>query len=92
MRGGKAPMVLISAVHGACCVGGRGTGLATPVAGFWLSGLWDVGLGCLIMSMWCTGSISSFCSTLACSAEAWRGDRVPEDTLRFSGSFHSTSF
>lgn len=33
ISGGKAPMVLISAVHGACCVGSRGTGLATPVAG-----------------------------------------------------------
>ncbi len=37
IRGGKAPIVLISAVHGACCVSGRGTGLATPVAGGWLS-------------------------------------------------------
>lgn len=35
MRGGKAPMVLISAVQGACWVGGLGTGLATPVAGDW---------------------------------------------------------
>lgn len=36
MSGGKAPMVLISAVQGACWVGGLGTGLATPVAGAWL--------------------------------------------------------
>ena len=36
INGGKAPMVLISAVHGACCVGSRGTGLATPVAGAWV--------------------------------------------------------
>lgn len=45
MRGGKAPIVLISAVHGACWVGGRGTGLATPVAGVWLSGFWAIGDG-----------------------------------------------
>ena len=36
ISGGKAPIVLISAVQGASWVGGRGTGLATPVAGAWL--------------------------------------------------------
>lgn len=96
MSGGKAPMVLISAVHGACCMAGRGTGLATPVAGVWPSGFWTAGTGVAFFppSMETHRAEPSFgdaASSLA-GAEEWRGVIVPEETLRFPDGLHSTSF
>lgn len=97
MRGGKAPMVLISAVHGACCMAGRGTGLATPVARVWLSGFWTIGTGVGFFPLstethsWAP-SFGDVVGFLAGAEAASRGVSVPEETLRFSGGFHSTSF
>lgn len=82
ISGGKAPMVFISAVQGACCVGGRGTGLATPVAGAWLEFRPPSSLllapGGLLDSQFSFGMVK-------------RGVRVPEDTFLFSVSFQSTA-
>lgn len=99
MRGGKAPMVLISAVHGACCMAGRCTALATPVAGVWLSGFWTAGTGICFFppSMETHSSALSFGDLVSSLVGAevvavWRGVSMPEETLRFSGGFHSTKF
>lgn len=86
ISGGKAPMVLISAVQGACWVGGLGTGLATPVAGAWF-GFRPKTSSVLLTAgelFGTTRSQLSFC-------KANRGVSVPEDTFLFSVGFQSTN-
>ena len=88
ISGGKAPIVLISAVQGACWVGGRGTGLATPVAGAWLGFRpRPVPSSVLLTAGGLLGAARSHFSfgTLK------RGFRVPEDTFLFSVGFQSTN-
>lgn len=82
ISGGKAPIVLISAVQGACWVGGRGTGLATPVAGAWLEFWPEPAPSSGLLGR--AGSQFSFWT-------AKRGVRVPEETFLFSMGFQSTS-
>lgn len=88
IRGGKAPMVLISAVQGACWVGGRGTGLATPVAGVWLGFRPGPGPSSVLPT---AGGLLGTAGSQFSFWTAKRGVRVPEETFLFSEGFQSTN-
>lgn len=88
ISGGKAPIVLISAVQGACWVGGRGTGLATPVAGAWLGFRPEPGPSSALPT---AGGLLGIAGSQFSFWTAKRGVRVPEETFLFSEGFQSTN-
>lgn len=88
INGGKAPIVLISAVQGACWVGGLGTGLATPVAGAWLGFRPGLAPSSPLVT---AGGLLGRAGSQFSFWTAKRGVRVPEDTFLFSVGFQSIS-